>query len=384
MEPDWIWQQPDWPSFYWNDEEINRQLRAVRLLLGVLIGKTSAIHETADLRFSLDNMLANILASSAIEDERLNAQSVRSSLAKRLGIGEDKPYPITDRSEGVAEMMFDAVTELQRPLTLERLLKWHVSLFPKNPLSIYAIQVGKLRTDELMQVVSGRIDRPIIHFVAPPQDILEHELRHFLVWFNQYQTDANRQLDPLLRAAISHFWFITLHPFDDGNGRITRALTDLALAQADNQSVRLYAMSMSILARRQEYYQILEQCQRGTMDITPWLGWFLDTLKATLEHALATVNQTLKKTRFWQRFQHTNLSMEQKNVLNRLLDGGVKGFISGINATQYQKVAKVSKATATRHLTDLLAKGCLEKLPGGGRSTRYQIAALPLSHERED
>lgn len=376
MEPDWIWQQPGWPSFYWRDQEITAQLRPVRLLLGVLIGKTSAIHETADLNFSLDNMLSNILASSAIENERLNAQPVRSSLARRLGIGEDNPCPITDRSEGLAEMMFDAVTELGRPLTLERLLTWHTCLFPHNTLAVYKIQVGKLRVDEPMQVVSGRIDKPIIHFLAPPRNILEPELSHFLNWFNHPLPEADRQLDPLLRAAISHFWFITLHPFDDGNGRIARALTDLALAQADNQPARLYAMSTAILARRQDYYQILERCQRGTLDITPWLAWFLDTLQATLELALATVNQTLIKTRFWQNFQDIELSAEQKNVLNRLLNGGEKGFSSGINATQYQRVAKVSKATATRHLADLLAKGCLEKFPGGGRSTRYRIAAV--------
>lgn len=223
-----------------------------------------------------------------------------------------------------------------------------------------------------MQVVSGRIDRPTVHFEAPPRSVLTSELERFFDWFNQSRNDP--KCDPLLHAAISHFWFVTLHPFDDGNGRLTRAITDLALAQADAQSIRLYAVSSAILDNRKAYYQILEQSQRGKVDITHWLLWFLQMLDETIKASLRKIDRTLHKTRFWQAFHDTGLSDEQIKVLNRLLDGGEKGFESGISASQYQKVAEVSKATATRHLSYLLNKGCIEKLPGGGRSTRYQVA----------
>lgn len=210
-----------------------------------------------------------------------------------------------------------------------------------------------------------------MHFEAPPRNELDKELEAFIRWFNQSRLDT--ALDPLLRAAICHLWFVTLHPFDDGNGRITRALTDLVLAQDDKQSIRLYAMSTSILAKRKEYYNILEKTQRNTTDITLWLVWFMETLEDSVQSAIQKIDNTLAKSRFWQHFQEVELSKEQTKVINRLLDGGEKGFAQGISATQYQKVAKVSKATATRHLADLLNKGCIKKLPGGGRSTRYQV-----------
>jgi len=367
----WIWQSPSWTDFQWQDELILPRLRDTRLKLGILLGKASLNTCTEQ---SLDNLLANIIASSAIEDEQLNVESVRSSLAKHLGLSSDQLYPTSDRSEGLAAMMLDALQNQHAPLTTPRLFQWHEWLFPssfpsrrEDEWSSQTLIVGKLRGDEPMQVVSG-----------PPRDQLEQELDKFITWFNQscQQTD----LDPLLRAAITHFWFVTLHPFDDGNGRITRALTDMALAQADSQSIRLYAMSVAILENRKSYYQILENCQSfdSASDLTPWLLWFFDTLDASLNNAMNIIDGTLLKTQFWQRHHDSGLSIEQVKVLNRLLDGaGIegkgRGFVDGISASQYQKVAKVSKATATRHLADLLEKGCIEKLPGGGRSTRYCI-----------
>ncbi|WP_429232985.1 Fic family protein [Aeromonas salmonicida] len=222
-----------------------------------------------------------------------------------------------------------------------------------------------------MQVVSGRVDRPTVHFEALPRAALDDQLAAFILWFNQTQHDPT--IDPLLRAAISHFWFVTLHPVDDGNGRLTRALTDLALSQADSHSIWLYAMSVAILERRADYYRALESAQKGTLDITSWLCWFLDTLDYTLELALQVIDRSLAKTYFWLRHCHDGLSPEQTKVVNRLLDGGEQGFEKGINASQYQKVAGVSKANATRHLAQLVDWGCIEKLPGGGRNTRYQI-----------
>jgi Fic family protein len=373
----WIWQSPSWTDFQWQDELILPRLRDTRLKLGVLLGKASLDKSTEQ---SLDTLLANIIASSAIENEQLNVESVRSSLAKHLGLSSEQPYPISDRSEGLAAMMLDALQNQHAPLTTPRLFQWHEWLFPspfpsrrEDEWSSQTIIVGKLRGDEPMQVVSGRLDKQTVHFEAPPRGQLEQELDQFVSWFNQSYQQSD--LDPLLRAAITHFWFVTLHPFDDGNGRITRALTDMALAQADSQSIRLYAMSVAILDNRKSYYQILEQSQSfdSAKDLTPWLLWFFDSLDISLENAMNAIDATLLKTQFWQRHHESGLSAEQIKVLNRLLDGGEKGFVEGISASQYQKVAKVSKATATRHLAGLLEKGCIEKLAAGGRSTRYSI-----------
>ncbi len=370
----WIWQQDDWPDFYWQDEQILPLLRKCRLKQGILLGKAGAVSQRFSLEAALDALLQNIITSSAIEGEQLNAQSVRSSLAKRMGLHLKQNYPTSERSEGLAQMMMDAIMNLDTPLSLERLLQWHRWLFPGIDASMYGIKVGQLRGDEPMQVVSGRIDKPTVHFEAPSRDRLNKELEQFIAWFNQSR--ENVHLDPILRAAICHFWFVTLHPFDDGNGRITRVLTDLALAQEDKQSIRLYAMSASILERRKDYYEVLEACQRNSLDLTKWLLWFIYTLEDSIDMAMDKIDRTIAKARFWQNFQNEIFSKEQIKVLNRMLDGGKKGFEQGISASQYQKVAKVSKATATRHLADLLAKGCIEKLPGGGRSTKYTIISV--------
>jgi Fic family protein len=268
-------------------------------------------------------------------------------------------------------MMLDAIDNHEQPLTIERLYQWHRWLFPVSEWSVQPVNVGQLRGDEPMQVVSGRVDRPTVHFEAPPRAALDEQLAAFILWFNQTQNDPT--MDPLLRAAISHVWFVTLHPVDDGNGRLTRALTDLALSQADCHSIRLYAMSAAILGRRADYYRALESAQKGSLDTTSWICWFLDTLDFSIELALQSIARSLAKASFWQRHCHDGLSPEQTKVLNRLLDGGEQGFENGINASQYQKVAGVSKPTATRHLAALVEKGCIEKLPGGGRNTRYQV-----------
>ncbi len=367
----WIWEHPNWHDFKWQDEQVLPLLRRVRLKQGQLLGKAGIVNDDSNIENALDTLLQNVITSSAIEGEQLNVQSVRSSLAKRLGIIATDSYPVSQRSEGLAEMMMDAISNQEAPLTRERLSQWHEWLFPGNEFSLQNIRVGELRGEEPMQVVSGRIDRPTIHFEAPPRSLLDDELNVFIKWFNNSR--ENSLLDPLIRAAITHFWFVTLHPYDDGNGRITRALTDLALAQADSQSIRMYTMSVAILDQRKAYYDVLEKSQRGSNDITAWLLWFLETLDSTLQASLNKIECTLVKTRFWSAFNNVGLMKEQVKVLNRLLDGGDKGFEQGISASQYQKVAKVSKATATRHLADLLAKGCIEKLAGGGRNTRYKI-----------
>ncbi|ENJ7187008.1 Fic family protein [Vibrio fluvialis] len=363
----WIWQQDNWPHFMWDKNTIEPMVRQTRLNQGILLGKITS--QSQDQKQSmLDTLLANIVHSSAIEGERLNAFSVRSSLANRLGLTEERPFPTTEQTDGLAEIMLDAVENLETPLTLERILHWHDRLFPEGYTMFNPVIGGQLRGDAPMQVVSGRIDKPTIHFEAPDRERLDNELAMFLEWFNS--SKQNVSLDPLVRAAITHLWFVTLHPLDDGNGRITRLLTDLALAQAEQQSVRFYAMSVCILANRKSYYEILEQTQKGDIDITPWLVCFFNTLNETFADELKEIDQTIYKTNFWRTVDQTKLTAEQVKVLNRMLDGD---FEQGINTTQYHKVAKVSKPTATRHLAALVELGCLVKSDAGGRSTRYML-----------
>ncbi len=369
-DPLWVWQQPNWPHFNWQADALAPLLRTCSQAQGRLLGMLGAVGSDTEVQSSLDAMLQNIVTSSAIEGEQLDVGSVRSSLARRLGLNEEGR--ITLRSEGLAELLLDATRAYQQPLDTQRLFTWHGWLFPSDGhLLARPLRIGMLRGEEPMQVVSGRLDRPTVHFEAPPRAGLEERLGGFLAWFESSRSDAG--FDPFLRAGIAHFWFVTLHPFDDGNGRLTRAITDLALAQGEQQAIRFYAMSASILDDRASYYRILEASQKGTLDITAWLQWFLATLLKSLEQALARIDRVLVKTRFWQAHRSQTLSAEQIKVLNRLLDGGERGFENGISAAQYQAVAKVSKATATRHLSDLVEKGCLARLPGGGRSTRYQI-----------
>ncbi|WP_448645339.1 Fic family protein [Pseudomonas mediterranea] len=377
MEPYWIWQQPDWPNFHWQPETLAAPLRECVQTQGQLLGMTGAVTASLNAQNELDALLQNIVTSSAIEGEQLNVGSVRSSLARRLGLERASDTPVSPRSEGLANLLLDATRHFSQPLTVERLLEWHEWLFPEqaSDLAHQHIRVGSLRGDEPMQVVSGRLDRPTAHFEAPPRQGLEQQLQTFLDWFEASRHQSG--LDPLLRAGIAHFWFVTLHPFDDGNGRLTRTLTDLALAQGEAQAIRFYAMSVSILDDHAGYYRALESAQKATLDITDWLTWFLQTLSRSLHKAMAQTESVLGKARFWQVHRASALAPAQIEVLNYMLDGGERSFESGISAAQYQTVAKVSKATATRHLAKLLETGYLERQPAGGRSTQYRIASLP-------
>jgi len=363
----WIWNEKNWPNFTWKSELINPLLREVQLNQGILLGKMTATGGDQK-NIELDTLLANVLNSSAIEGEQLNAFSVRSSLADKLGVSESHQYPTSKKSDGIATMMVDAIHDLDSPLTIERIFRWHQWLFADEEQAVKQIRIGTLRGSEPMQVVSGRLDRPTVHFEAPPREILDVELNKFIHWFNESRNDP--LINPLVRAAICHLWFVTLHPLDDGNGRITRALTDLALAQGEKRSIRLYAMSVNILKQRKSYYEVLELSQKSSTEITEWIMWFLNVLNQAITDVLDETQQTIIKTRFWNSHREIQLNTEQLKVLNRLLDGD---FELGINASQYQKVAKVSRATATRHLAFLVEKGCLQKTAAGGRSTRYVI-----------
>ena len=375
---EWIWQRPGWPQFTWDLQALAAPLREVTQLQGKLLGKADTVAETGseigNAASELDALLQNIVQSSAIEGETLNVESVRSSLAKRLGVKEAGLSSVTAQTEGLADLLLDATQNHDTPLTMERLYQWHRYLFPENPEGEFVLEevkVGELRGDDPMQVVSGPHHKRTVHFQAPPREGLEEQLQDFLTWLTD--SEQNQSLDPLLRAAQAHFWFVTLHPFDDGNGRLARAISDYALAQAEHQAVRFYAMAASIMEHRKDYYDILEQTQKGSLDITGWMQWFLSTLKHTIESALTRIDLVFQKAHFWQRHSQDGLNAQQIKVLNRLLDEGPDGFEGGLSATKYKNLTKVSKATATRHLTDLLEKQCINKLEGGGRSTRYEI-----------
>ncbi len=366
----YIWQHSDWPHFRWGEATLKGRLEGVRLLQGRLLGRAETVPPRADLEVEMDALIQNAIRTSEIEGEQLDVGSVRSSVARQLGLERaglaGRPTPQTD---ALVALLLEATHQSDEPLSTERLCRWQALLFPEGPGWLANIRVGELRGEQAMQVVSGRVDRPRVHFEAPPREGLEAELSAFVEWFNR--PPAN--LDPLLRAGIAHLWLITLHPFDDGNGRVTRAVTDRALVQSERRSVRFYSLSAAIMARRSAYYDQLEHAQSGDLDITEWLAWFLDTLEVALQQALARVDRVLDKARFWQYHATTVLTERQIKVLNRLLDTAGEEFEQGINARQYRSLAKVSKATATRDLTDLLDKGCLTRLPGGGRSTRYTI-----------
>jgi Fic family protein len=373
----YIWQREDWhhqpaPWFTWQQSAIQPQLEALQTSLAELLPIGATLDPDAQMQIRIDTLVQSALRTSEIEGERLDAQSVRSSVVNKLGL---QTAGVTDKgtvqTDALVNLLVTATTQLDQPIALATLCEWQAALFV-NPSPLLSIKVGRLRGEGPMQVVSGRIDRPTVHFEAPPGSVLEPELTRFLQWFNHPPDELN----PYLRAAIAHLWLITLHPFDDGNGRVTRALSDRALAQAENNTIRFYAHSAAIMARRADYYTLLEKTQKGTLEITEWIHWFLETVVDAIALSKTRFEQVIYKTRFWQRHAQTVLNEREIKVLNRLLDSHQEEFTDGINASKYRSLAKVSKATATRELTSLVQKGCLEKLPAGGRSTRYRLVDL--------
>lgn len=366
LTPQWIWQQKNWSKFTWQEDIVQPLLRHIRLKQGILLGAADYLSPADSRTLELETLLLNILTSSAIEGETLNVQALRASLAKRLNVAGDIPYSLSKRSEALVELMLNAMTDLEHPLTSERLFKWHQLIFIEQERWSGRIRTGELRV-EGMKIVSGQADSSIVHFQAPDGDILDAELDRFIAWFNLSRDDSS--LDPLLRAAITHFWFVTIHPFDDGNGRIARALTDFALAQAECRSIRIYAMPAEIFDKRKDYYHILEHSQRGKSDITDWIVWFLQALEQSIQSTLNHIEKALIKARFWQRWGGLSLTEEQIKVLSRMLEDD----LNEMSTSQYQTITNVSKATAKRHLSDLVEKDCIKKSEGGGRNTRYQV-----------
>ena len=372
----WIWEQKDWPSFDWDRNRFRTRLPDIYRKQG---GLSALISQTPHSKTPLDTILENIIKSSAIEGENLDRESVRSSLASRLGL-DDAAYrviPPSSKTNGVVDLMMDALSNPDAPLSSDRLHKWHHWLFPNDIFKPEPIDVGKWRTVGRMQVVSGDPIQPTVHFIAPPPEKVPGEMNQFISWFNDSRHDP--QIDPIERAALAHLWFVTIHPFDDGNGRIARAIGDLALAQADPKSIRLYEMSSAIHQDRKGYYEVLESTQNGSLDVDRWMGWFAGRLEHALDQASSKVNATLSKTRFWDLHREQALLPSQVKALNKLLDGH---FPEGLGARHYAAFVRVSKATATRHLTDLVEKGCLTPNDEGGRSTRYQVV-MPTAPEAQ-
>ncbi len=366
---DWIWEQPDWPRFRWDEARLSPLLARARLAQGKVLGAARLLDASLTLEAVAAILVEDGLTTSAIEGERLDLDAVRSSVARRLGL-PTAGLPLPARAvDGLIDVLLDATRHHALPLTAERLCGWQAALFPTGYSGLHAIRVGQLRGDEPMQVVSGALGRERVQFVAPPRRGLEAEVEGFLTWFNA-PTGA---LDGLLRAGIAHLWFVTLHPFEDGNGRLARAITDLALAQDEHQPMRLFSLSAQILRERDGYYRVLERTQRGELELTEWLSWFLVQVEAAATTADQTLSATLAKARFWIRHQGLSLSERQRKVLNRLLDAGPDGFEGGINTRKYMGLTKTSRATAYRELADLVERGCLRPIGPGGRSSGYEV-----------
>ncbi len=362
-----IHQREDWPSFRWDEAGLAPLLAAVRHDQGRLLGRMEGLDFRLRGEADLAVMTAEVVKSSAIEGERLNDREVRSSLARRLGIDIGGATPVSRAVEGVVELMLDATRNYATPLTEERLFGWHAALFPTGRSGIRRITVAGWRPAEVgpMQVVSGRLGRERVHFEAPDAERLPAEMGRFLNWF-----DSDPRTDPVIHAALTHFWFVTIHPFEDGNGRIARAIADMALARADGSEQRFYSMSVQIEAERKDYYAVLERSQKGDLDLTDWLTWFIACLGRSLERAEVTLAAVLRKASVWQSVGSTGVNDRQRKVLNRLLDG----FEGKLTSSKYAKLVKCSSDTALRDIRDLIDRGVLLRNPGGGRSVSYRIA----------
>jgi len=365
----YIWQLPEWPIWQFDLAALAQLLANVSRAQGVLIGRLTDLGLPLRDEASLGVLTEDVIKTSEIEGERLNAASVRSSIARRLGVDIGALAPVDRHVEGIVEMVLDATGNCQAPLTRERLFGWHAALFPTGYSGISAIDVGAWRNDAggSMQVVSGALGRQRVHFQAPPARRLEQEVERFLAWAN-----ADTAEPTLIKAGIAHLWFVTLHPFDDGNGRIARAVGDMFLARADGSPQRYYSLSAQIQRERKAYYDILERSQKRSMDVTEWLHWFLQTLLHAIDHAHHTLDAVMVKARFWQRWMagSTNsFNPRQVKLLNMLLDG----FEGKLTSSKWAVIAKCSPDTALRDITELLALGVLRKSDAGGRSTSYEL-----------
>lgn len=365
----YIWEQADWPRFRFDAAALLAPLGAARRVQGGLLSRSAALGLAADRTEQAGVVAEEVLASSGIEGERLDPAGVRSSVARRLDLptaGLPAPGP---REDGAVAVVLDAVTRHDAPLDAARLFSWHAALFPTGYSGLRRIAVATWRGEAPMRVVSGRGNREVIHFEAPPSERVGPEMERFFHWWREGAAD----LDGLLRAGLAHLYFLTIHPFEDGNGRLARAIADMALARDEGSALRLFSVSAQILAEREAYYEVLERSQRGSLDVTAWLVWFLELLVRAMERADAGLDRVLAKTAFWRRFQACPLNERQRKVVNRLLDAG-ETFAGGLTTRKYAAMTKTSRATAYRDIAELAAWGLLRENPGQGRNASYRLA----------
>lgn len=362
-----IYQLDHWPDFIWNNDVIVNALSTARNMQGRLLGKMESLGFDLRNEAQLDIFTLDVLKSSEIEEEYLNPAQVRSSIARKLGIEIAGSVESDRHVDGVEQMMLDATQSCFQTLTHERLFDWHAALFLTGRSGMYKITVSDWRKDTTgpMQVVSGAMGREKVHFQAPDSSLVENEMKQFLEWFND-----KSKTDLVLKAAIAHLWFVTIHPFEDGNGRIARALTDMLLTQSDGSNQRFYSMSAQIRLERKEYYDILEKTQKGNLDITPWISWFLNCLINALKSTELSLKKPLFKARFWSIHADTPVNDRQKKLLKKLLDG----FEGKLTSSKWAKIAKCSRDTAIRDINDLIDKKMLQKEAAGGRSTSYALS----------
>ena len=365
-EKRYVWQHKDWPHWRYNAESLMPLLAQVHQNLGHLMGRMRDQGMTSQDHATLEALTEDVLKTSEIEGEHLDAETVRSSIATKLGVYIGAVLPTDRHVDGVVEMILDATSLHAAPFTPDRLKSWHAALFPTGRSGLAAIRVGAWRddVDGPMQVVSGPMHRRKVHYEAPPVQGLDLEMADFLTWFETYQ-----EADPLLKAGLAHLWFVSLHPFDDGNGRIARAICDMALARADQSPQRFYSLSAQIQKERKVYYALLEKSQKGDLDATEWLSWFLACLQRALKEADQVLSRVLAKANFWRRWAGTTLNERQIKILNRMLDG----FEGKLTNKKWAALGKCSSDTALRDITDLMARGILDRMDASGRSTSYQL-----------
>jgi Fic family protein len=365
----YVWALPQWPGWTWDEGRIAKPLAMARHRQGLLLGRMQALGFQLRAEATLTTLTEDVLKTSEIEGERLDARQVRSSIARRLGMDVAGVVPADRDVEGVVEMMLDATQNFDRRLTRQRLFDWHAALFPTGRSGMRRIVVGAWRDDREgpMQVVSGPVGREKVHFVAPPADRLDREVAAFLHWFNRAPPS-----DPVLASGLAHLWFVTIHPFADGNGRVARAVADMALARSEKSAQRFYSMSSQIRLERNDYYDVLERTQKGTLDVTAWLEWFLSCFDRAVESAQELLDSTLRKARFWEAHAGQDLSERQRRLINRLLDG----FEGKLTTGKWATLGKCSQDTAYRDILDLVARGILKKGPGSGRSTSYALTDI--------
>lgn len=359
----YIYEFKNWTEFSWDDKAINSLFGEVKLMQGKIIGQMNALGFSAKEEATVTALTLDVVKSSEIEGELLNYEQVRSSIARRLGINAAGLVQSNRHIEGVVEMILDSTQRYDLPLTDRRLFGWHAALFPTGYSGPYAIEAGKYRTGE-MQIVSGALGKEKIHYEAVKPELVKPEMKRFLAWFNN-----NKQLDPVMKAAIAHFWFIVIHPFDDGNGRIARAITDMLLARAENSGERFYSMSSQILIERKRYYEVLQKEQHSSGDITEWLEWFLHCLNNAMHATENTTQRILRKAEFWKLHESIPINERQRIMLNMLFDG----FQGKLQSSKWAKITKVSTDTALRDIKDLIEKGILQETSEGGRNANYEL-----------